>query len=300
MLYLALAIACSLSIGMLFKWTGRRGMDRLALLAVNYAAALLLGFLLSVPGDAGALPMTLPLLALGGAVGALFILGFFLLALATEIAGMALALGVMRVAVILPFLVSWIGYGETPSAAQGAGLALAAVAFFLLARRENPAAQQAPAPVTESEGAPSVSTRTFGVLAALFLTSGCTDVGLKLFDEELSATAGSEGPFLMLVFDVAFLIGAAIVIWRGVRTGRWPRGETLVWGVVLGVVNYGSALFFIWALDELSGTFAFPANHIGIVLGAALLGVWVWDEHLSRLNVAGLVLAALALLLLSL
>ena len=49
----------------------------------------------------------------------------------------------------------------------------------------------------------------------------------------------------------------------------------------------------------MDGTVAFPANSVAIVLGAALIGRLVWGEHLSRANLAGLGLAAAALVLLA-
>jgi drug/metabolite transporter (DMT)-like permease len=86
----------------------------------------------------------------------------------------------------------------------------------------------------------------------------------------------------------------------GWRTGRWPSRETYAWGAGLGIVNYASADFFLravaWAGDD--AAFVFPANSVAIVIGAALVGTLVWGERLSRANVAGLAVAAVALVLL--
>ena len=320
MLALLLAVACSLSIAMIFKYAGRRGLDRVGLLTANYAAAAFLAALLLVTGakaaGSGGAPGA-PLLALGMGTGALFIAGFFVFALATEVAGMSLAVGVMRVAVVVPFLASWAIWDEVPSLAQGAGLALAGGAFFMIARKKNPGPVSEPAAVPEpaeggaveadptrragaGEGArPAPGRRAFAVLALLFLSSGAVDVCMKTFDEVFAASNGRP-LFLLLAFGGAFLIGLGVVSARGVRRGRWPGAAVLSWGVLLGLVNYGSVEFFLRAIRQLSGPFVFPANSISIVLGAALLGVYVWGERLSALNKAGLGCAALALLLLNL
>ncbi len=301
MIALALAVACSLAIGMIFKHAGQRGLDRLALLTVNYAAALAVAAVLLGAGaqaagaEGGSLRPAPGLLALGVTTGALFIFGFFMLSLATDVAGMSLAIGVMRISVVIPFLASWAVWGEAPSAAQGAGLVVAGAAFFMIARREEAAAPPAgmqPASPSEQGG------RTLAVLALLFLAGGAVDVLMKAFDEAY-AEANSRALFLLLIFGVAFGIGAALVLGRGLQRGVWPRAATLGWGAALGVVNYGSVEFILRAIRELSGPFVFPANNIAIVIGAALLGVGVWGERLSRLNQAGLALAALALFLLS-
>ena len=364
MLYLALAVGCSLAIGMIFKHAARQSLDRLALLTCNYAAALGLALGLLALGGAGAgggLAVDVRLVALGTATGALFILGFFLLALATEVAGMSLAIGVMRTSVVVPFVASWLIWDEVPSPAQGAGLVLAGAAFFLIARKDQPAARPAPQPLptgalsrtsveeartsgeegrtldeerwtssqpprTSVEGARTSSppSRTsveegrtsgrppqtsvggglsglavFGVLAGLFACDGVVSVSMKAFDEAFAAES-SRALFLMMVFGIAFLIGLALVLVRGVRRGRWPGRAALGWGALLGVANYGSVEFLLGAIRQLSGPFVFPANNIALVIGAALLGVYVWGEHLSRLNRLGLALAAVALLLLNL
>lgn len=291
MLYLVLAVCCSLAIGMIFKYRARHGADRVALLTVNYAAAVgaALVLLWLEGGRGGSLEPSASLLALGVTTGALFIFGFFMFSLATAVAGMSLSIGVMRVSVVLPFLASWVIWAEVPTVAQGAGLVLAAVAFFLIARTRGQA------PVAEPGAGQG---RRFVMLALLFLAGGVVDVMMKTFDEVFAAD-NSRSLFLLMLFAVAFLIGLVIVLWHGVRSGRWPSGSTVAWGVVLGLVNYGSAEFFLRAIRALPGPFVFPANNIALVIGGALLGVTVWGERLSRLNWVGIALAAAALVLLS-
>ncbi len=138
-----------------------------------------------------------------------------------------------------------------------------------------------------------------GVLALLFLAGGAVDINMKVFQEEFAGGGVPISTFLLFVFGVAFAVGAIAVAVTGVRTGRWPSRQAWAWGVGLGLVNYGSAEFLLRALDQIKGTVAFPANSVAIVLGAALLGRFVWGEHLSRANVAGLGLAAAALVLLA-
>lgn len=310
MTYLALAVACSLAIGLLFKHAGREQLDRTSLLTTNYAAAVVLALGLLAAGGrtvSDGLAMEPWLVGLGILTGALLIAGFFMLSLATDLAGMSLAIGVMRVSVVLPFLASWLVWNEVPTVAQGVGLVLASVAFFLIARHEQRTPEPVPAgsdgssvPATETSPADVASSaHVFVVLLGTFLVGGAVDVSMKTFEEAFGA-ANSRVLFLLLAFGVAFLIGAAVVVARGARTGTWPERRTLAWGVLLGVINYGSLEFILRAIEQLPGTFVFPANNIAIVVLAAVLGVIVWNEHLSRLNRIGLGLAVVALLLLGL
>jgi uncharacterized membrane protein len=136
------------------------------------------------------------------------------------------------------------------------------------------------------------------VLALLFVVGGAVDVALKTFDELFASGTGRLVLFLLLVYGVAFVVGLAVVVARGVRTGRWPARRVAGWGALLGVVNYASTDFFLRAVEALPAPFVFPANSIAIVLGGAALGVLVWGERLSRANRLGLAAAAAALLLL--
>jgi len=306
MVNLAFAVVCSVAIGMIFKYTGPTDIDRTALLTVNYGVAVGVAAVVigmggrSVGGTLEPSPM---LLGLGVGTGALLIAGFFLLAYATDVAGMSLAIGVMRVSVLIPFMASWLVWDEVPSAAQGVGMVLAAAAFFLIARKER-RPEPVPAGVGGDGGGSAahggmagIDWHAFGVLGLTFCMGGAVDLSMKTFEETFGAVHSSV-LFLLLAFGVAFLIGAVMVGARGLRQGEWPGARTMGWGLLLGVVNYGSLEFLLRAVAVLPGPFVFPANNIAIMVLAAVLGVYVWGEHLSRLNRIGIGLAIVALVLL--
>lgn len=378
MLFLALAVCCSVSIGMIFKVAGRDSLDRTALLTINYAAAVGVAATLILLGGRGAsagLTLTPSLIVLGIGTGALLIFGFFMLSLSTDVAGMGLSIGVMRVSVVIPFLASWLIWSEEPSMAQLAGMGFAATSFFLLAQTNGDATHDSeakapsgprgstalsretpPPPVnvspqdasqmetssprerreeaatqtqrgenvavevwdrqadgrdaevadksTDETGAtgldvPEPSAKVVLTLFVLFLAGGAVDIIMKTFQESYGAT-NSRFMFLLLSFGIAFLIGLAIVLQKGVRTGEWPDRETWAWGTLLGVINYGSLEFLLRALEVLPGTVVFPINNIAIVVLAAILGVMFWGERLSKMNLAGLALALVGLVLLNL
>jgi len=300
MLDLTLAVLCSVSIGMIFKHTGG-AVDRTTLLTVNYAAAVGVATLLFEMGGRsleGSVSLSPALFGLAGGVGVLLITGFFLLSYATDVAGMSLAIGVMRVSVVIPFLASWLVWDEVPSGAQGVGMGLAAVAFFLIAQKH-----RGPASTRGADGASvpldRVDWHAFLVLALTFCAGGGVDLSMKAFEEGFGG-GSSRVLFLLLAFGAAFLVGLAVVMGRGIRQGRWPGPAAVGWGTLLGVVNYGSLEFLLRAIAELPGPFVFPANNIAIMILAATLGVAIWGERLSRANYAGLALAVVALILLRL
>lgn len=291
MIWLALAVACSLGIATLFKLAERHDLDRTALLTVNYAAGAVLAAVLQGVGRADGLDAGL--VALGVAQGVLFIGGFWLFSLAIRRAGMGLAAGVMRLSVVVPVVASAVVWGEAVTPAQMAGLVLAGAAFFLVSR---------PPADLPGEDAPAGAPRrgALGLLALLFLAGGLVDVLNKAFTETYAGRVPGS-LFLLFVFGVAFAVGAVAVGATGVRTGRWPGRAVLGWGVLLGLINYGSADFFLRAIAWADGraAFVFPANSVSIVVGAALIGWFAFGERLSRANVVGLLVAAVALVLLT-
>jgi drug/metabolite transporter (DMT)-like permease len=182
---------------------------------------------------------------------------------------------------------------------------LAGVAFFLLAQKE-----RAPEPVAagsagtlqqESTGGllHNVDWYAFGVLALTFAVGGSVDLSMKAFEEHFGA-ANSQVLFLLLAFGAAFLIGAALVGRRFVRDGRRPSLQTVGWGVLLGIANYGSLEFLLRAVAALPGPFVFPANNIAIMVVSAGVGVLVWNERLTTRNKLGMGCAVVALVLLRL
>lgn len=290
MIYLALSVACFLGVATVFKLAERRELDRTALLTANYASAGVLAvFLLSPSG--GLAP---GLVGMGVLQGVLFIGGFWLFSLAIRLAGMGLASGVFRLSVVIPVLVAWAYWVEVPTTAQLVGLVIAGVAFFLIARPSRTSREGNPAADSSGEGSVAL---ILLILILLFLSGGAVDVVNKGFTEAFDDTL--RPLFLLIVFAVAFLTGVVAVIVSGLRTGKWPSGVVFLWGLGLGLVNYGAADFLLRAVRQLSAPVVFPINNIAIVLGAALLGRVFFGERFTRANIVGLGLAALALVLIS-
>ncbi len=327
MIFLVLAILCSTAIVVVFKVAGPRT-DPLSLVTVNYGAAVLAGFaLLPLDPPEGGLTPSPALLGLGAGVGLLFVAGFVLLGRAIREAGLSLATATMRLSVAIPFLASWFIWGEVPTAGQGAGLVVAGFAFLLIS---SPAPQgglrgaggpgrpggspTAAEPGGQSRGEVSLTGSAvpprplvaFVLLALLFVVGGVVDTAFKLFEEEF-AEENSRALFLLMVFAFAFLAGSGL-LFRSIRSerqgrGRWgggrrgPGRRDVGWGIVLGLVNYGSATFMLAALREVPGTVAFPVNNVAVVFLALLLGMGFWREPTSRLQRGGLALAVVALVL---
>ena len=298
MVFLALAVACSTAIAVIFKLTEGR-YDRIALVTVNYAAAVVVALvLLAIDPPARGLTADGPLIVLGCVLGFLFIAGFGLFSKAIGVAGISLATATMRLSVAVPFLASWFVWHEVPTSGQTCGLLRAGGAFLLISRPSAPASAANLVPEPTGSRRPSAPLAAAILLALLFIAGGLVDTSLKVFEEEFAAE-NSRSLFLLVVFGVALLFGGMLVGARRLRSGVWPKPGVVPWGVVLGLVNYGSAEFMLLALRDVPGTVAFPVNNVAVVALATFLGIAFWSERPSRANRVGLVLAIIALALLA-
>ena len=286
MIYIVLAIASSLGIGVVFKMASVRGVERLPLLAVNYLVGAVIGLGLVVSSQRPVLSaLSVELLLFSLSVGGLLIGSFFLFALATHKAGMSSSIAVKRTGVSIPFLVSWLAWGEIPSTAQWIGFGLVVLALVFLTR---------PKKLVQGQ----LHDRTAAlILLAVFLGGGLADLSFKAFDVWFASQVDGH-VFLVFAFGLAFLVSAALLA-RRPKGDRMPRSDARVMGLVLGCLNYASILFVLGAVARLPAIVVFPTISVSVVVGGALLGVLIWRERLSFTTVAGIGLAAVAVVLLN-
>jgi uncharacterized membrane protein len=76
----------------------------------------------------------------------------------------------------------------------------------------------------------------------------------------------------------------------------------MLYGILLGIVNYFGVLFFIKALGTniFDSSIIFGINNIGIVILSVLLGLLLFKEKLSSINLIGVFISIIAIFMLSL
>ena len=76
--------------------------------------------------------------------------------------------------------------------------------------------------------------------------------------------------------------------------------KNIIAGIALGVPNYFSVHFLLEVLGSgMEGSVAFPINNISIIVLSALLAWLIFSEKLSKINVAGIVLAVVSIVLIA-
>jgi drug/metabolite transporter (DMT)-like permease len=96
-------------------------------------------------------------------------------------------------------------------------------------------------------------------------------------------------------------VAVAIQLWRRARGQTHFTLSSLFGGVVLGLFNFGNIVFYLRGHRALPQhpALVFASMNLGVVVLGALVGVLVFRERLSRVNLVGLLLALLAIGLLT-
>jgi hypothetical protein len=137
----------------------------------------------------------------------------------------------------------------------------------------------------------------WGYPLLVFVGFGVIDIMFK----RVAAAGLSLGTSLQTMFALALLVAFAIEIMRCVRGRARFTLRSLFGGVLLGLCNFGNILFYLRAHRALphDPALVFASMNLGVVALGALTGLWLFRERLSRMNLAALALAMLAVGLLT-
>lgn len=278
MIWLLPAAGCSIAIAVILKINEVRKGDRVLLAGANYIVASLLSLVLvgariTNPGAA--------VLAIGSLAGIDFVLGFLLLMAGIARGSLAIPVTVMRLSVAVPITASIFVWGEQPGAAQWLGIILGIAAIIMFGSG-----------VAGGKSGRGSNTAFWMLIVSLFLVMGVGDTLLKAFRELSPETE-------RLLFTFILFTVASVFTWLLIWIRRIPfNGKTFALGLVLGVPNLFSTVFILMALQNVPASVAFPFVNLTVILGSTVLGFAIWKERIGPLSVWGLIVAAVALILL--
>ncbi len=274
MVYLLLSILSSTIIAITFKLQDRLGIKLFPIIVINYLVATIMGFsVLRVSWTVEQI-ITRPWVLTAFFVGIMLIIGFFVIGLSIQRAGISATIVASKMSVVIPILFSIIAFRELVTTLKVIGLVLAIVGIVLTVF-------------------PSGHERRKGQLLLpllLFLTLGVIDSLVKLGQTQV------EEQFVPLFTALSF--GMSAVIGLGISIARRTLMELMHWreiiaGIVLGLANWGSMYFMIQALGKsgLDSSVVFGINNIGVISLSVLLAFIFFRERLSRVNWVGVLVS---------
>jgi len=287
MTYFLLTILFTSGIAIAFKIFDRLQISLLQAIVVNYVVCIAIGLMLTDKG-----PPDLGLL--GGEwlyfaflLGALFLSTFYMIGLTTEQLGITVAVVAYRLSLIIPVVFAVLYYGERLTLIKATGIVLGMAAVYFTAKRKD-------------DGSAGTGYGAYALPALLFVVSGAADTVIK-YVQDTFFTQAQFDDFLITVFATSALISGVVLAWRFFRGQERWQWKNLWGGLLLGLPNYGSIYFFIKTLNHanLPASVLFPVNHIAILALTTLVAVVVFRERPNRHNFAGILLAILAIVVLT-
>lgn len=282
--FLLAAALCSVLVSVLLKLARRLEVDVGQAIAWSYLVAAAATALVFAPAPSTLHAATAAWPALAG-LGLLLPTIFLALAGSVRDAGIVRSEVAQRLSLLISLLAAFALFGEPPSVVKGWGIAAGLLALAGLMWR--------PAPADGASGG-----------AGRWLYPLLVFVGFGIIDVLFKRVAGAGVPLgaaLLAMFALALLVSAVLQGWRLARGTAALGARSLAAGLLLGLLNFGNILFYLRAHQALPGrpALVFAGMNLGVVALGALAGLAVFRERLSRVNLAGLVLAVLAITLLA-
>ena len=293
-----------LSVGLLlnFRLFPRFGINTFQAIVFNYLICFLTGYVLLPAGQAFTIDFgqTWTWLALGLGVG--FVLTFLLSGASTQRMGITATSLANNLSLVIPVCFSLFVFGSNGrpfGTLNYLGIGLAVVAVGLSAYKE----KQEPA-----EGTLPTATKKTNRLGgaallplAVFLFYGATNTMINYMNLRYIPSADKTLQVTLTMVIGAIGTGFLMLAVRLVQGKETFQPKSLVGAVTLGIPNFLSFYTLLLALSAFggNGAFVYPLYNIGVILLAAGMAALFFRERLSTANKIGLVLAIIAIGLIS-
>lgn len=284
MTYLILSILASTFILIVFRMFQRYQVDIFQAIVVNYIVAFCVGFIVFGSSWSSAMLETGNWQPFAGLIGILFISLFLLMGRSAQDNGIGTTSVAVKMGLVIPVVAAILLYQESVYLLKIVGVIAALIGVVLITFQAK-------------GGAKKVSGNSWA-LVILFLGSGLLDTLLN-YVEKRSLGDLSPAIFSAIGFGVAAVIGCGILFLRMFQGRIQLRWRNVFGGIILGVPNYFSIYFLIMAIRaDMDDSITYAINNVGIVLLSFFLGILFFRESFTRLKIAGVSLAILAIILL--
>ena len=201
------------------------------------------------------------------------------MALTAQKNGLSVASVASKMSVIIPIVFGIYVYNESIGTQKIIGIVLALIAVYLtsLKAKDN-----------------TVLTQFIYLPILLFFGSGIIDTSVNHY-----APDDNIPLFSATIFAIAGIIGFAILIYKSLKLKQHFKMKSVPLGIALGIVNYCSIYFLLKALrvDGFESSSIFTVNNVVIVAFSTLIGLLLFKEHISKKNWIGIIIAMVAIIL---
>ena len=283
MIYLILAIVFSTGVFAAMRLFERFKLDNHQALMWNYVFASGTGFAICKDWDSMPQLVAEPWFGLSLLTGFWFIFTYLLMTASTQRSGVTVTSLSSKLSVVLPILAGVVMLSERLNFVASTGIVLALVALVLVLGGRG--------------GSNEKHNKNWLLPVCIFFGTGTGDILMKITEQR---NAGDDLGFMIaFIYFVALVFGIIIVIWdisRGKSKWQW---KSALGGIGLGVINFFSTSSVYHAMRSFDNVVLFPIYNIGVVSLTAVIGWLVFKEKLTLKNYIGLIIAVIAVILIT-
>ncbi|MFD2742044.1 MULTISPECIES: DMT family transporter [Sphingobacterium] len=282
--FVLFSVLCSVSVAVLLKYARQNGLDIWQMIVWNYPAAVCLTYFIFQPSFSGIQLSSLPW-AIYVAVAILLPTLFMILSQSLRHAGLIRTEVAQRLSLVISILAAAWLFHEEFSFIRLAGIVVGFLAVIAL--------------IGWRKGQQSRGQSHYLLFPLLvFVGYGAIDILFKMVALERSVPYTTS---MFFIFCGAMLFAFCKLTYDRAMHNRRISKSALFFGLILGVLNFGNILFYMKAHQTLadSPSVVFTGMNIGVIALGAIVGVWLFNEKLSKMNMIGIALAIVSVLMIS-
>lgn len=274
MLYLILGILCSALISLLMRYGEGKVKNNVAMFIFNYIVCVVLSclFMNDFTLTKDKYPLTI---ILGIISGVLYLVNLVLMETNISKNGVVLTATFNKLGVIIPTFMAMLLFKEEPKLQQILGIIIVIVSIVIINNNKEEIVKNKL------------------LLLILLLSSGLTDATSNIFDK----LGNNELKDYFLLFIFASALICTLILWK-IKKQSISKWDIII-GVLVGVPNYLSSRFVLLALRSLPAIVVFPVYSVSTLAIITIAGILIFKERLSKNKIIGILLIALALILLN-
>ena len=107
---------------------------------------------------------------------------------------------------------------------------------------------------------------------------------------------------LFLIFCGAFIVSILFLIGKIIVQKEKLGMKNVLWGLALGILNFGNILFYLKAHKALSEnpSTVFAGMNMGVIILGSLAGILLFKEKMTKWNYFGIILAIISIIIITL
>ena len=289
MLYLILTTLMNVGIFLSFRSYSRPGINTFSAIVINYLVCVLTGMIFygrELIENASILSESWIFFPI--ALGVVFILTFFLMAITTQKYSVTVATISSKMSIVIPVIFSIYVFKLMDSRfdiLNFAGLFFGIASIILCSIRST------------GNGKTGWPPKYLLLIPAfVFLATGFIDTSVNYMNAFL-ITPEQKPVLPVIIFASAFITGMVILVLRKDQISK----RDLLGGIYLGIPNYFSLYFLLLTLSSFNnnGAVVYPILNIGIIVSSSIASYLLFKEKLIKPNIIGMILAIIAILLIS-